>query len=153
MNKIKASSIDMIKVFGCLIFDIAIILAFFRVVGLFLIMSPVKSVISFFILCIGLVILNGAIILLRFMYKNIGMPYTVSIVILSVVYFCVSNIPFIFFIPLATAWYMVYELIILATFLVIFSIILLFSKTQIKYSKEFRVEKNNKDIIIKNEDN
>lgn len=153
MNKKEFSSIEAIKLFGCLVFDIAIILGFFRILSLFWIMSPVRAVISFFILLISLLILNGAIILPRFIYKEISVPYTVFIVFLSVLYFGLANIPFIFFMQFATVWYIVYELIILSIFLVIISVILLFSKVEVKHSKEFRVDENNKNITIQNEEN
>lgn len=153
MNKNEFSSVDIIKLVSCLLFDIAIILGFFRILILFWIMSPIKAVVAFFILFTSLAILNGAIILPGLIYKDIGIPYTVSIVILSVLYFGLSNVPFIFFLSVATVWYVMYELIILSIFIAIFLVILLFSKSQIKYSKEFRIDNNDKKLTIKNEDN
>lgn len=152
MDKNKFSSVDLIKVAGCFVFDIAIILGFFRILSLFWIMSPIRAVVAFFILVISLTILNGAIILPRFIYKDVGVPYTVSIVLLSILYFAVANIPFVFLLAIATVWYVIYELIILSVFLVLFSVILLFSKSQVKNSKEFRIDDKSKEITIKNED-
>lgn len=150
MIKNEFSSIDIIKVVGCLIFDIAIILGFFITFTLLLIVSPIRAVVAFFILLISLVVLNGAVIFSNRIYKTVGVPYTVSIVFLSVLYFALANIPLIFFISALTVWYLIYELIILSVFIVIMSVILLFSKSQINDSKEFRVNDNSKKLTIKN---
>ena len=153
MIKNEFSSIDIIKVVGCLIFDIAIILGFFITFTLLLIASPIRAVVAFFILLISLVVLNGAVIFSGRIYKTIGVPYTVSIVFVSVLYFALANIPLIFFISALTVWYLIYELIILSFFIIIMSVILLFSKLQINDSKEFRVNDNSKKLIVKNDDN
>jgi hypothetical protein len=62
------------------------------------------------------------------LFKSIGIPYSASIVTLLVLYAIGANILSIFLIPGSLLWYIVWELIIFAVFLVIFSIIALFSK-------------------------
>ena len=76
MKNDKFSSMDVLKILGCFIFDIAVILAYFQMFGLFLIIAPIKSMLILFVLLIGLIIFNGAIIFPSMIFKSIGIPYT-----------------------------------------------------------------------------
>lgn len=129
MNNSKLSSISMMKILGCFIFDLALILAYFKVFGLFLFIAPDKSIFVLLILLVGLLALNGAIIFPSVLFKIIGVPYSASIATLLVLYVIAANILSIFLIPGSTVWYIVWELIIFAIALVIFAIVAGFSKT------------------------
>jgi hypothetical protein len=128
MNNSKLSYFSSLKIIGCLIFDIGLILAYFKVFSLFILIFTVKSILILFILIIGLMIFNGAVIFPNMLFKSIGIPYSASIVTLLVLYAIGANILSIFLIPGSLLWYIVWELIIFAVFLVIFSIIAVFSK-------------------------
>lgn len=129
MNNSKFSSISTMKILGCFIFDIALILAYFKVFGLFLLIAPDKSILILLVLLVGLLALNGAVVFPSVLFKIIGVPYAASITTLLVLYAIAANILSIFLIPGSTVWYIVWELIIFAIALVIFSIIANFSKT------------------------
>lgn len=130
MNKIKFSSIDMLQILGGLIFDIAIILAFLNMFGLLFITQPAKFIMAFLVLIIGIIALNLSIIFAKFSYKNIGIPYSSSLIVLSLFYFLISNGITIFLIAFGTIFYIVFELIILALFIFILTTILMFSKAK-----------------------
>lgn len=139
MNNSKLSSIGVLKILGCFIFDFALILAFFKTFGLFFIIAPVKSMLILFILLVGLLIFNGAVIFPSMLFKSIGIPYSVSIAILFVLYAVTANILSIFLIPGSATYYVVWELTIFAVFLVAFSLIASFSKCAAE--DVFKVEK------------
>jgi len=128
MNNSKISSTVLLKVSGCFIFDVAVLLAFFKVVGLFFIIAPGKSSFMLLVLLIGLLIFNASVILPSMLFKSIGIPYVASTVTLLLLYVIVANIISIFFIMGSTVWYIVWELIIFAGLLVVLSIISTFLK-------------------------
>lgn len=127
MNNSKLSSISMLKVLGCLVFDIALILAYFKTFGLFLFIDPFKSILILFVLIIGLMLLNILVVFSDMLFMTIGIPYSASTVTLTVLYVIISNILSIFLIPGSTVWYIIWQLIILAAIILTFSIIAAFS--------------------------
>lgn len=130
MSKSKFSSIDIINIFGCLLFDIAIILVFSNIFTLNFIVSPLKFSIAFLVLSIGIIALNLSIVFARFFYKNIGMPYVAGLIVISVLYFIISNGITILLTASGAVLYIAFQLIILAIFLFILSTILLFAKSK-----------------------
>lgn len=147
MNDNKNLIFRLIKVLGCIIFDIAIILTYLKVFALFTLVSPVKSILALFILIVGLIILNAAIIVPSMLYKRIGIPYSLATVTLPVLYFMGSNIISVAFMPGSMVWYIVWELIIFAVFLVMFSVISVFSNNVAEDNSKAEKEKNDKIII------
>lgn len=130
MNKSKLSSIDIISILSCLIFDIAIILAFSNIFSLNFIISPSKFIIAFLVLSIGIISLNLSIVFARFFYRNLGIPYVSGLIVASVLYFLISNGITILLIASGAILYIVVQLIILAVFLFILSTILIFAKSK-----------------------
>lgn len=128
MDNNKFSSLNILKVLGCLIFDIAIILAFFKGFGLFLIIAPGKSIIIFFVLCFGILALNAVTIFQDVLFRHMGLAYSNSIITFLVLYIILSNSLSFFFLLGNTLWYLVWELIIFAIFLIILSVVASFSK-------------------------
>ncbi|TAH63852.1 MAG: hypothetical protein EWM50_01250 [Gottschalkiaceae bacterium] len=122
----KTSSASIIKALGCIIFDIAIILGFYRAFGLFFIIAPDKSALMLLFLLLGLALLNAVIIFPRPFFKVLGAPYSISIIILTVFYVLISNTLSILFIGGALVGYLVWQLILIAAYLVIFALILFF---------------------------
>lgn len=147
MNSSK-DSFKSLKTIGCLIFDIALILAYFKGLGLFALIFPIKSILIFFVLLVGLVALNGAVICPSMLFKRIGVPYCASAVTMSVLYAIVSNIFSIIFVSGSTVWYIVWELIVFAVFIVIFSIVGAFSKSAAQELAKAVKEQNDKTIIM-----
>lgn len=128
MNNNKFSSLNILKVLGCFIFDIAILIAFFKGFGLFLIIAPAKSIIIFLVLCFSILALNTVIIFQDILFRYIGLPYSNSIITCVVLYAIISNSLSFFFLLGSTIWYLVWELIIFAIFLIILSAITTFTK-------------------------
>ena len=132
MNNSKLSPIEVIRVIGCLIFDIAIILAFFKIFGLFFIIAPERSMLVLLFLFAGLISINGGVIFPGMLFKNMGIPYSVSVSTVLVLYAIIANVTSILLIPASIIWYLVCELIILAIFVMIFSVIASFAKASEK---------------------
>lgn len=130
MNKSKFSSIEIISILSCLIFDIAIILAFSNIFSLNFIVSPSKFIIAFLVLSIGIISLNLSIVFARFFYRKLGIPYVSGLIVASVLYFLISNGITILLIASGAILYIVFQLIILAIFLFILSTILIFAKSK-----------------------
>jgi hypothetical protein len=148
MNNSKLSSNDMLKTLGCFIFDFALILAYFKVFGLFFIINPGKSILILFVLLVGLIIFNGAVIFPSMLFKRIGIPHSASIATVFVLYAIVANILSIFLIPGSIVWYIVWELIIFATFIVTFSIIVAFSRNVLEDNIKAEKEQADKTSIM-----
>lgn len=127
MNNSKLSSISMLKILGCFIFDIALLLAYIKTFSLFLIIAPVKSILVLLVLLLGLMILNLIIVFSDILFISLGIPYTAGTVTLAVLYVILANIFSIFLIPGSTVWYAVWQLIIFAGFILILSVIAVFS--------------------------
>ena len=102
MKNSKMSSIGGLKISGCFIFDIAVILAFFKVYGLFFIIAPGKSIFMLGVLLVGIIIFNGVVIFPSMIFKNIGMPYLASTVTLLLLYVIIANVFSLFFITGST---------------------------------------------------
>jgi len=139
---------DVLKILGCFIFDIAVILAYFQMFGLFLIIAPIKSMLILFVLLIGLIIFNGAIIFPSMIFKSIGIPYTAGTVTLCILYAVIANVISIFLIPGSIIGYMIWELIIFAIFIVTLSVIGAFSKTTSEEAHKAEKEQTEKTFIM-----
>lgn len=148
MNNSKLTSNDVLKILGCFIFDVALILAFLKTFGLFFIIAPGKSILILFILLVGLIVFNGAVIFPGMIFKSIGIPYSASIVTLFVLYAILSNILSVLLIPGSTVWYVVWEMILFAVFLVVFSIIAAFSRSAVEGIGKVEKEQDDKALIM-----
>ncbi|WP_298836921.1 hypothetical protein [Clostridium sp.] len=148
MKNSKMSSIGGLKISGCFIFDIAVILAFFKVYGLFFIIAPGKSIFMLGVLLVGIIIFNGVVIFPSMIFKNIGMPYLASTVTLLLLYVIIANVFSLFFITGSTVWYMVWELIIFAVLLIALSTISRFLKCEIENTMKIEKEKTDKSLVM-----
>lgn len=127
MNNSK-NSLNLLRTIGCLIFDIALILAYFKGLGLFILIFPIKSILILFVLFVGIIILNVLIIYKDMIFERIGIPYSASFLTLSIIYIIVSNFFSVIFISGSAVWYTVWQLVIFAVFLFICSLGVTFSK-------------------------
>lgn len=125
----RISSISMKKILGCLVFDAALIVAFFKGFGLFIIIDPAKSILILLTLLIGLMILNIEVVFSDMLFKSIGIPHSAATITLTVLYVIISNILSVFLIPGSIDWYIVWQLIIFAAFILSFAVIAAFSNT------------------------
>ncbi|MGK0465701.1 hypothetical protein [Clostridium sp.] len=125
----RVSSVSIKKILGCLIFDAALIVTFFKVFGLFIIIDPVKSVLIFITLLIGLMILNIEIVFSEMLFKITGIPHCAANVTLTVLYVIISNTISGFLISGSIVWYIVWQLIIFASFIFSFAAIATLSNT------------------------
>jgi len=145
MNNSKLSSIGMLKILGCFVFDVALILAFFKTFGLFFIIDPAKSILILFVLLFGLMILNVVVVFSDRLFISVGIPYCAATITLVVLYVIIANAFSVFLIPQSNVWYLVWQLIIFAVFIFIFSIIVSFSNEaakDIEKGENEEVEKN-----------
>jgi hypothetical protein len=141
----KLSPINILKITGCIIFDIALVLAFFKTFGVIFIIDPIKILFALLVLIVGLVIFNIALILPSILFKSIGIPYSVSITSLFILYAFVANILSIFLIGRSTVSYIVWEFILFGIFIFAFSVIMSFSKSateEIRKAEKENIEKN-----------
>lgn len=117
-----------LKLVGCLIFDIAVIMAFFEAFSFFTLLNPMKSVLALLFLLVSLAAINGAVIFPGMLYKRIGIAYSASIITVSILYAVLSGVLTAFLIAGSTVWYIFWQLILLAAFIGMLSVIALFSK-------------------------
>jgi hypothetical protein len=129
MINIRISHSSIKKILACLVFDTVLIVAFFKVFGLFIIIDPVKSILIFFTLFIGLMILNIEVVFSEMLFKSTGIPHCVATVTLTVLYVIISNTLSGFLISGSIVWYIVWQLIIFASFILSFALIAKFSNT------------------------
>lgn len=127
MDKNGYSISKLLRVGGCLVFDIAIVIAFIKVFSIFTIINPVKSGLMFVVLLTALLVINCAIFFPYILFKRIGIVYSTSVIILLLAYAVAANIISVAFISGSTMWYIVWELILLAALLGLLSVIALFS--------------------------
>lgn len=145
-NKISVSY--GLKILGCITFDMALILAFFKAFGLFIIIAPVKSILMLFTLIIGLFAINIAVIMPSNLYKKIGIPYSVSLITFFVLYGLSANVLSIFLIRGSAIWYIIWELIIFAVFIGILSVLTIFSGSEMENISRVENEQYEKTSIM-----
>lgn len=145
MNDNKFSSTSILRLSSCIIFDIALLLAFFNVFWLIFIMDPMKATLALLVLIMGLMIFNISLLLPNRLFKSIGIPYSVSIISLFIFYAFISNIFSLFLIKGSVIRYIAWELILFGIFIFILSVIISFSKNateEIRKSEKETIEKN-----------
>ncbi len=135
------------KGLGCLAFDIAVAMAFYKYFGLFSTLATDKSFLILLIMVVGLAILNTTIIFSDSIFKGLGLPYSMGIVDLLILYAIMSNAISIFLIDETIVWYIIWQLTLAAVFLGLLSIITCFSKKAEEDRDKVIKEKNDKDQI------
>lgn len=128
MNDIKNSSVNMLKIWGCIIFDIALIYAYVMNFGLFFILAPGKSILILAVLLIGLVLLNGIIISNPKLFKDISIPYKVAVITLVILYVVISNVLSFMLIVSNLTSFIIWQLILLSLLIFSLSAVIAFSK-------------------------
>lgn len=128
MNDNKLFSTKILRTAGCIIFDIALLLAFFKIFWIVIIIDPIKFILALFVLLAGLIIFNISLILPSRLFKSIGIPYSISITSLCVLYSLVANVFSLYLIKGKIIWYLVWELILIALFIFAINIIISFSR-------------------------
>lgn len=127
MERDHYSISKLLKFIGCLLFDIAIIIAFLKAFALFSILAPVKSILMLIVLLIGLAAVNCAVLLSDVLFKKVGIAYSAASISLLITYAFVANILSVYLIKGNVIWYIVWELIILSVLIALFSIIVFYS--------------------------
>lgn len=128
MNNNDFSMTKLLKIAGCFLFDIAILLAFYHGFSLFAILEPGKSVAMLFTLILGLGIINAAILVPEKFARRFGIVHTSSVILLSFLYAIIANLLSGFLIAGSIFWFIVWELIIFSLFIFSISIIGFFAK-------------------------
>src|SRR5690554_3354459 len=114
-------------VLACLVFDLAVITAFFAFFGWFTLLDPVKSMLMFLVLVLGLLLVNGAIAFPNLLFKTIGVAYTTFMISLIVLYAIIANVISIILISGSTVWFIVWELIALAILISLLAVMSFFT--------------------------
>ena len=96
MDKERISPTFNLTLVGCLIFDFAIILAFFKIFGLFLIVIFSKSLCAMLVLLLGLAASNVAVVAPNILFKNVNLPFSNAISVLLILYACIANVASVF---------------------------------------------------------
>jgi type II secretory pathway pseudopilin PulG len=128
-------------VLACLVFDLAIITAFFALFGWFTLLDPVKSLLMFLVLILGLLLVNGAIASPNLLFKTIGVAYSTFMISLFILYAVIANVLSMILISGSTVWYIVWELIVLAILIGILAVISFFSRRVSDQIREATMEK------------
>lgn len=128
MDNKQLSLSGILKLAGCILFDTAMIIAFFNIFALFSLISPVKSSLMLFVLLVGLCIVNGTLFLPGIFSKKIGTVYSTAIIIISILYAITANLISASLIYGYVVWYVVWEIILLSVYLMLISVLVFFSK-------------------------
>lgn len=133
--------------FGCVVFDFAVIIAFSKAYAFFSLLSPVKSLLMLMVILMGLTVLNCAILFPDILLKKLGIPYSAAVICLLVAYSVIANIFSIFFIAGSTIWYIVWQLVILAILFLMLSAIAFFSQHAEADKNRHEIEQSSKNLI------
>jgi hypothetical protein len=102
------------KLLGIVVFDIAVILAFFQIFSVLLIFSSVKLGVMLLVLLTGLLLFNGAVLFPNLLFRRSSPVYPVSVIVISILYLLLSNFISLLFVAGSLGWYLVLELLLLA---------------------------------------
>jgi hypothetical protein len=138
----------LLKVISCLVVDVAFIILFINFFALFSIVEPVKSVLMLFVLMLGLIISNAAIIFSDFLYKRYGVVHAISIMVVSIVYAVIANTLSIIIISGNVTGYVVGQLLLFALLLILYSILISFAQKTLKESSNETMEQMAKQSIM-----
>lgn len=141
-NKISLSTV--FRFIGCLIFDIAVIIAFFQTFSLFTVLMPIKSILMLLFLLLGIVTLNVAIAFPRVVFDKVGIPYSTSIIVLFILYAVSANVLSAFLIVGSITGYIVWELILFAVFLLVLSFLVSFARKASENTEKVQQEQSAK---------
>lgn len=128
MDKERISPIFNLMLVGCLIFDFALILAFLKIFGSFFIVSFSKSLCAMLVLLLGLVASNVAVVAPNIQSKNVNLPFSNAISVLLILYACIANAASVFLLTGSIVRYIVWQLIVLAIFLILLSVTMAYLK-------------------------
>lgn len=117
----KDNKLSLLGILGCLAFDAALIIAFYKAFGLFDTITTDKSIVMLLVLIIGLIIFNGTIIFPTVLFMKLGIQYSSSATMFLILYAIIANVLSIYLIKGSITWYIIYELIILSVFIIGFS--------------------------------
>lgn len=117
----KDNKLSLLGILGCLAFDAALIIAFYKAFGLFDTITTDKSIVMLLVLIIGLIIINGTIIFPTVLLTKLGIQYSGSATMFLILYAIIANVLSIYLIKGSITWYIIWELIILSVFIIAFS--------------------------------
>ncbi|MFA5523439.1 MAG: hypothetical protein WDA24_03695 [Tissierellales bacterium] len=124
----KTSSVYILKILGSIVFDIAIIYGFFSVFGLFYSVAIDKSLLVLLFLLLGLALLNGMIFFPNKIFSRLGVPYFISVIVITILYILLSSIFSIFLIKGTIIGYLVWQLVLLSIYSFILALVLYFGQ-------------------------
>ena len=120
MNGFSVSRV--LRVLGALLLDAAMIILFVEVFSWFSLLAPAKSALMLLVLLIGLVAVN-VVIIAPPLHKKVGIAYSAAFGTLLVLYAVVANVVSALSIFSTVLWFIVWQLIILAVFVLILAVI------------------------------
>lgn len=120
MNSFSVSRV--LRVLGALLLDAAMIILFIEVFSWFSLLAPAKSALMLLVLLIGLLAVN-VVIIAPPLHKKVGLAYSAAFGTLLVLYAVVANVVSALSIFSTVLWFIVWQLIILAIFILILAVI------------------------------
>lgn len=145
--KINFSTSQLLRLAGCIVFDIAMILAFIKLFALFVLLEPFNSFMMLGVLLTSLLIANGVVLFAGQIYKRFGIVYATTIIVAVLGYALIANIISIITIAGSVVSYMVWQLIMLACLLIFLSVISFFAKNSAADAHSEELEQDMKQII------
>lgn len=147
MKDNKTSSVSAFRILGCIIFDIAIVLGLHSILGLFYIIAPAKSSLVLLFLLMGLAIFNGVVLFPSTLFNRFGVPYSTSLIVVSLLYVLISNTLSIFLINGTIIGYLVWQLILLAFYFLMLALVISFTRKIEKDSIKDENEQNENNLV------
>lgn len=127
MNFSNSSVLKLFRLAAIIVFDIAVLLAFFKIFFVLFLVSPIKLIFMFIVLLAGLLAFSGALLFPTLLFRRSHFAYPVSVVTVTIFYLALSNLVSLFFISGSTAWYLIWELLIGAVYIGILSVLTFFA--------------------------
>lgn len=122
MNNTGFSVSRVLRVLGALLLDVAMIILFVEWFSWFSLLAPAKSALMLLVLLLGLLAVN-VVIIAPPLHRKVGLAYSAAIGTLLVLYAVVANIISVLSIFGSVTWFIIWQLVILAVFVLIVAVI------------------------------
>ena len=140
MRTSSLSMAQLLRIASCIVFDIAVLIAYFNIFSIFTVIEPVRSILMLLVLLMGLTAINAAVLYYNQLTIRFGIVHTTAIILVSFAYGFIANLVSVLAIPASTTYYVVWELIIIAAFLSVLSIINVFAQKVMSDNRRDEIE-------------
>ncbi|MDQ6423122.1 hypothetical protein RB620_27195 [Paenibacillus sp. LHD-117] len=147
MSTKNISIAQFLKLAGCLVINAALIIAFIRLFDLFSVMSPLKSMLMLIVLIGSLGVSNAVLFIPGTITGRIGLVHTTTLIVATITYTIIANVISIIAISASIAWYIVWQLVVFAVYLLSLSTISFFARRTAADRDLDKVEQNAKQAV------